>query len=167
MTLAPPRALARFLGRRRDHMEQTGTTSGQTAQANVDKSLETTLQRFSQAFNRFDVKDVASYFAEDATLITPTGNYGRGRDGVEHVFADDVQTILGGTTSRFSITGARRIGQDCVFLDCDHDLQNFHMPDGSTGAMKLHLVLLAQKKGDGWQWLDARPYGFLPPPRLH
>jgi uncharacterized protein (TIGR02246 family) len=148
-------------------MEQTGTTAGQ-AQASVERSLEATLRRFNEAFNRFDAKDVASFWAEDGTLLNPVGNYGQGRAGVERVFHEDAESILGGSTSRFTITSARRIGGDCVFLDLDHEVQGFHMPDGSTGDMKLHVAILAQKKGDGWQWLDARPYGFLQrPQRLH
>ena len=62
----------------------------------------------------------------------------------------------------------RKIGGDHILLDLDHEMQDFRMPDGSTGPMKLHVVLLAQKKGEGWQWLDCRPYGFMPrPQRLH
>jgi hypothetical protein len=63
---------------------------------------------------------------------------------------------------------ARDIGNDCALLDLDHELQNITKPDGSTGSMKLHVVILAKKAGDRWQWLDARPYAFLPPPpRMH
>jgi hypothetical protein len=80
------------------------------------------------------------------------------------VYGHDVDTILSGTKSRFTISSARRLSPELVFLDLDHDLQNFRMPDGSTGAMKLHVVILAKKSGSGWQFLDARPYAFLPPP---
>jgi uncharacterized protein (TIGR02246 family) len=146
-------------------MEQTMTGVGRQQ---VDGSLETTLRKFNDAFNRFDAKEVASFWADDGTLLNPIGNFGQGRAGVERVFHEDAETILGGSTSTFTIVGARKIGGDCVFLDLDHDLQNFRMPDGSTGPMKLHTVILVQKKGERWQFLDARPYGFLPrPERVH
>lgn len=148
-------------------MERTTTEVG-PQQASVDRSLEATLRKFNDAFNRFDAKGVASFWADDGTLINPVGNYGRGRSGVERVFHEDAETFLEGSTSRFTITGARKIGGDCAFLDLDHDVQNCKMPDGSTRDMKLHVVVLAQKKGEGWHFLDVRPYGFFErPQRLH
>lgn len=151
-------------------MEQTGTNvAGQQQPAkSVDASLEATLQRFTEAFNRLDPKEVASFWAEDGTLINPIGHHGQGRAGVERVFREDAESILGGTTSSFRIASARRIGGDCALLDVDHEAQNATRPDGSTGTLKMHVVMLAQKKGDSWQWLDARPYAFMQrPQRVH
>ena len=145
-------------------MEQTSTGTGQQQQAKVERSLEATLKKFNEAFNRLDAKEVAPFWADDGTLINPVGHYGNGRSGVERVFREDAERFLEGTTSRFTITGARKVGDDCVLLDLDHDLQNAKRPDGSIGPMNLHVVLLAQKKGEGWQWLDVRPYAFLPTP---
>ena len=148
-------------------MEGTMPGAGQQ-QAQVDPSLETMLKKFNAAFNRFDTNEVASFWADDGTLITPSGEYGQGRSGVARVYGKDAETILDGTTSRFTIVGARKVGGDCAFLDLEHDIQNFRMPDDSTGSVKLHLVILAQKKGNSWQWLDARPYAFMrPPERTH
>ena len=93
---------------------------------------------------------------------------GKGRSGVETAFRHDRDTILKGTTSRFTIASVRRLGSDVAFVDLDHELENFKMPDGSTGKMKLHVVMLAKKSGKSWQWLDARPYAFIPkPPSVH
>lgn len=146
-------------------MEQMGTSSG--TQSAIDRSLQATIERFNEAFNRFDAKEVASFWASDGTLLNPAGNYGEGRAGVERVFGEDAKTILGGSQSRFTILRARQVAADCVLLDLDHDVRNFRMPDGTTGPMKLHVVMLARRSGDGWQILDARPYGFLPRPQLH
>jgi uncharacterized protein (TIGR02246 family) len=146
-------------------MEQMSTGTG--TQPAVDRSLQETIERFNEAFNRFDPKEVASFWASDGTLLTPVGAYGEGRAGVERVYGEDVQTILAGTRSRFTILRARQVAADCVLLDLDHDLQNFRRPDGTTGSMKLHVVILARRSGDGWQMLDVRPYGFLPRPQLH
>ncbi len=144
------------------------STNPNTAQqeANRDPSLEATRQKFNDAFNRFDAKEVASFWAEDGTLLTPGGDFGKGRSGVERAFQKDASTILAGSRSTFTIVGMRRIGTDAALLDLDHDLSNFARPDGTTGPFKLHLVLLARKKGSSWEWLDARPYAFLPPPSL-
>jgi uncharacterized protein (TIGR02246 family) len=145
-------------------MEGTMAGAG-LEEVQADALLEDTLKKFNAAFNRFDENAVASFWADDGTLITPSGEYGRGRSEIAKVYGKDCETILDGTTSKFTIVGAREIGSDCALLDLDHDLQNFRMPDGSTGSMKIHIVILAQKRGNSWQWLDARPYAFMPPPQ--
>jgi len=146
---------------------ETAQFTGKLEQT-VEPSLEAACRRFNELFNRFDTKQVAACWTEDGTLITPTGEVGRGRSGVETAYRHDVDTILEGTKSRFSIASVRRLTPEVVFLDLDHELENVRMPDGSTGTMKLHVVILAKKSGDGWQWLDARPYAFLPrPPSVH
>lgn len=147
-------------------MESTQGVGMQEEKA--EPSLETAWKKFTEAFNRFDVKEVASCWTEDGTLITPTGEVGRGRSGVETAYRHDCETILSGTRSRFDISSVRRLGSELAFLDLDHELQNFRMPDGTTQTMKLHLVVLAKRSGNGWQWLDARPYAFIPkPPSIH
>jgi uncharacterized protein (TIGR02246 family) len=145
------------------------TTQGVgTQESTAEPSLEAACRKFNEAFNRFDAKQVASCWTEDGTLITPSGEVGRGRSGVETAFRHDADTILKGTTSRFAIKSVRRLGSELAFVDLDHELQNFRMPDGSTGAMSFHVVILAKRSGNGWQWVDARPYAFVPrPPSVH
>lgn len=144
------------------------TTQGIGTKVEAEPSLETAWRRFNDAFNRFDVKEVTAFWTDDGTLITPTGELGRGRAGVEAAYRHDVDTILRGTSSTFTITSVRRLGEDLAFLDLDHELRNCRMPDGSIGTMKLHTAVLARKSEGTWRWLDARPYAFLPqPPSVH
>lgn len=139
-----------------------------TQEQGFEPSLVATCRRFNDLFNRFDAEQVAACWTEDGTLITPTGEVGRGRSGVEAAYRHDCDTILAGTKSRFTISSVRPVGPEHAFLDLDHELQNFRMPDGSTGTMTIHVVILAKKHGTGWQWLDARPYAFMPrPPSVH
>jgi uncharacterized protein (TIGR02246 family) len=147
-------------------METTQEVGTQNYKA--EPSLETACRKFNEAFNRFDTKNVAACWTEDGTLITPSGEVGKGRSGVEAAYRHDCETILAGTRSTFTIASVRRLGNDLAFMDLDHELQNFRMPEGSTGTMKLHVVILAKRSGDTWQWLDARPYAYLPrPPSVH
>ena len=148
-------------------MEQTTTGMGQQPQGSVDPSLDQTTTRFIEAFNRFDSKEVASFFADDGTLLNPFGNYGRGRSEVERIFNEDAKTFLAGSTSKFTIVGLRRLADDCAFLDLEHDLRHCRMPDGSTIDTKQHVVVLARKTGDGWRFLDVRPYAMMARPNLH
>lgn len=140
---------------------ETTQDVGTTGQA--EPSLETAWRRFNDAFNRFDVKQVAECWTEDGTLLSPTGELGRGRAGVEAVYRHDTETILAGTSSTFTIRSVRRLGDDLAFIDLDHEIRNCRIPDGSIGTMMLHTAVLARKSGGAWRWLDARPYAFLPP----
>jgi uncharacterized protein (TIGR02246 family) len=148
-------------------MDQPNTAVPGQQQAKIDPSLEKTVDAFTEAFNRFDAKAVASFWAEDGTLLNPIGHYGRGRAGVEKVFSEDAQRLLAGSTSKFTVRTARPVGSDCVLADCDHEVRNCRMPDGTTGTMMLHLVVLAQRQGGEWKWLDARPYAFLRQEQVH
>ena len=144
-------------------METTHTEAMQDRQnVQVDPSLQATTRRFTEAFNRADANEVSSFWAEDGTLISPAGLVGKGRAGVARVFRNDLETVLPGTTSNFTITSVRRVPADVSFIDLDHDIQNFRMPDGTARPMTLHLVVLARRRDDTWQWLDARPYAYLP-----
>jgi uncharacterized protein (TIGR02246 family) len=130
----------------------------------LDPALAEAWEKFGAAFNRQDAKEVAAFWEPDGTLIGPTGNRGIGRPGVEKVFAEDVNQILRGTTSTFTVQTFRMLGRDLAWLDMDHAIQGARLPDGSIGTMNLHIVVLARRQGQEWRWLDTRPYAFLPAP---
>jgi uncharacterized protein (TIGR02246 family) len=140
------------------------TTSTQPVPPTFEPSLADTWKAFEAAFNRKDAQEVSGFWEKDGTLIGPTGNWGVGRSGVEKAYAYDVTTFLQGTRSSFEIQRVRMIGSDVAHIDLEHVLSGARMPDGTTGTIKLHLVVLARKSGDQWRWLDARPYAFLPAP---
>jgi uncharacterized protein (TIGR02246 family) len=133
-------------------------------EAKIDPSITATVKKFNEAFNRQDPKEVASFWASDGTLVSPVGIWGRGRSGVEKVYAQDVDMILKGSTTTFRVESARMLKGGYALLDLDHEIQNARLPDGKTGTMKLHVVILARKAGKTWEFVDARPYAFLPAP---
>lgn len=132
--------------------------------AKIDPSITATVARFTEVFNRQDPKEVASFWASDGTLVSPSGIRGDGRAGVEKVYAQDVEMFLKGTTSSFRVESARMLKGGYALLDLQHEIQNARLPDGKTGTMQLHNVMLVRKSGKTWEFLDARPYAFLPPP---
>ncbi len=148
-------------------MESVSTqTSGSTQHgpATVEPSLTATMRAFEEAFNRQDAEEVAAYWDPEGTLIGPTGLSGIGRNGVESVYASDLETFLRGTRSKFEIQRVRKLGPDLAFLDLQHTISGARLPDGSTGTMTLHLAAVARRAGERWCWLDTRPYAFLPAP---
>jgi uncharacterized protein (TIGR02246 family) len=129
----------------------------------VEPTLADAWKKFNAAFNRFDPKEVAKFWEEDGTLIGPNGARGVGRQGVEKVYAGNVEAFLRGTTSAFTVETVRMLGNDLALVDVAHELRGARMPDGSLGTMKLHVVVLARRNGMDWLWVDTRPYAFLPP----
>ena len=69
-------------------MERTSTGAGQQ-RASVDQTLEATVQRYSHALQSFDAKEFSSYFADDATILSPFGSFAKGRAEIERVFSQD------------------------------------------------------------------------------
>ena len=106
-----------------------------TQESKAEPSLEAACRKFNELFNRADAKQVAACWTEDGTLITPSGEIGKGRSGVETAYRHDCDTILKGTTSRFAIASVRRLGPELAFLDLDHELaelqdaRRLHRPD--------------------------------------
>lgn len=128
----------------------------------VDPALEALVQKFSEAFNRFDSKAVAAFHSKDSTLINPMGDVAHGRDGIARMFDEFVAKRWKGSTSRFTITGSRKVGPNTTWLDLDQEVENVTMPDGTTGTMKVHVVWLAQNVNGAWNILEVRPYMFMP-----
>jgi uncharacterized protein (TIGR02246 family) len=129
----------------------------------VDPSLEATSKRFTAAFNSFDPQAVAGFFAEDGTLITPAGDTATGRAEIAKLYGDNVKRVFEGSKSTFTIRKTRNVGSGAAWLDVDHQVENAKRPDGTTGPMQMHVVMLAQKKGKDWKWLEVRPYVFVQP----
>lgn len=140
-----------------DDMEQQSISAGQ-AQAKVDGALDAAVKRFNDSFNHLDAKEFASCWAENGTVLNPFGNFGKGREGVERVFHEDAERFMEGATTTVRIVGARSISEDCIYLDLDHDVQNYKGPDATGRPVRLHVAIVAQKRGDEWKWLDVRAY---------
>ncbi len=138
-------------------MEQQSISAGQ-AQATVDRALDAAVKRFNDAFNHLDANEFASCWADDGTVLNPFGNFGKGRDGIARVFHEDAERFMEGARTTVTIVGARRIADDCIFLDLDHDVQNYKGLDGARRPAKLHVAIVAKKQGVDWKWVDARAY---------
>ncbi len=143
----------------------THTSAGtHLEQPKMEPSLTQAWKAFEDAFNRQDPREVASFWDPEGSLVGPTGTRGDGRSGVEKVYRQDLELFLRGTRSTFEPETVRMIGRDVAFMDCSHRIEGARLPDGTMGTMRLHLAVVARRAGDGWRWLDARPYAFLPPP---
>ena len=130
-----------------------------------NEAIQKTAQEFFTAWNKNDVEALTSYWAENATLINPFGRMAHGKADIHQLFTDEQTTVFKGSTATVGDVKTRHLGSGLAFFDTELTVDNAHGPDGSVlPEMKYHLAVIAQMKGNKWQWLDARPYAFLPPP---
>jgi len=131
----------------------------------VTSQIQSVFDRFIAAWNRNDARGCAGEFAADGSLINPFGQEARGSEAIARIYAEYFATMLKGTTTRFAMSHIRELGS-VALVDGTQTIDNLRAPDGSAApALVVHLVTLAQRSGDGWQFLDARPYAFMTIPQ--
>jgi ketosteroid isomerase-like protein len=126
--------------------------------------LQPLLDTLASCMDRGDAPAAAALFVEDGNLISPFGMIGTGAAGVLRVLAADMESILTGAHSQFTIDSVRPLGE-LVFADVTHEITGIRA--GPQRALEVHGVLLARKQGGGWKLVEARPYFFMTPQTTH
>jgi uncharacterized protein (TIGR02246 family) len=133
-----------------------------TPEKSVEDSLRAQFTEFTTAWNNGDAKTVASFWADDGTLIDPVGTQAKGRAEIQKVIEETFPKMKSSKTE-LRLESVRKVTPTVVLADCTHEFTNMTMPDGKTvPSMKAHVVALAVKKGGKWWWEDVRPYFFQP-----
>lgn len=128
--------------------------------AHLDQ-LNSTFDRFSAAWRTNDGAAVANLFAEDGALINPFGQRADGRTAIAAMYSDYFGGMLRGTSTTFNLASVRAVENNHAFADGE---QTVSAPDG-TIVLVVHLAALLRRDGDGWRFVDARPYTFAAVPR--
>ncbi|BCP52896.1 hypothetical protein K32_15130 [Kaistia sp. 32K] len=126
--------------------------------------IQPLLDGIGACMDRGDAREAATYFTDDANVISPSGLTGSGITGVQRVLAADMASILKGTQSHFTIEAVRPLG-DVAFVDALHEISGIEAAGGQP--FQIHLVALVRKQGNSWKLLEARPYAFMPPMTKH
>lgn len=130
-----------------------------------NEGIQKVAQDFFAAWNKNDVAGLTSCWADDATLINPFGRVAHGKAEIQQLLAEEQTTVFRGSIAAVLEVKTRHLGSGLAFFDTEMTVDNAHGPDGSAlPQMRFHLAGVAQMKGNKWQWLEARPYAFLPPP---
>ena len=116
--------------------------TGSDAKADVQAAFD----KVAAAINAHDAKAFVVLWVDDGEIINPAGISGKGKDGIEKVITGDMDTILKGTKSSFTVDSVRKIG-DALFSDVTHTAENATMHNGKIGTLKAHVVALLVKKG--------------------
>ena len=124
------------------------------------EQIRSTLDRFSAAWNANDGAAVASCFVDDGSLINPFGQRAAGRDAVAAMYTDYFGGMLRGSTTTIDLASVRDVENDHAFADGE---QTIHAADGSV-ILAVHIAALLRRDGDGWRFVDARPYTYATMP---
>jgi uncharacterized protein (TIGR02246 family) len=123
-------------------------------------AINAALDDFAAAWRTNDGSALGALFTEDATLVNPFGDRADGRDAVAAMYSEYFGGMLAGTATTIDVTSVRHVGDDVAFLDGE---QAILAPDGSV-VLSVHLAALLQRDGDGWRFVDARPYTYAAAP---
>jgi len=131
-----------------------------------DEAIMKTAEAFFDAWNKHDAKTMATYWAEDATLINPSGRMAHGSSDIEKLLTDEQTTMFKGSTAKvLQLNVTRSLGSTMAFCDGEMTVDGAQGPDGSAmQQMKIHLAVIMEKKGGRWLFAEARPYSFVQPP---
>jgi len=91
---------------------------------------------------------------EDGSLINPFGERADGRPAIAAMYTKYFGSILRGSSTTFELATVRAIDADHALADSE---QRIYAPDGNV-VMTVHLAALFRRAGDGWQFVDGRPY---------
>lgn len=118
--------------------------------------IKSTLDSFSAAWKTNDGAAVAGFFVEDGALINPFGQRADGRAAVAAMYSEYFGGMLHGTSITCNLASVRAVESNHAFADVE---QTIYGPDGNI-VLVLHLAALLRRDGDGWRFVDSRPYAF-------
>jgi uncharacterized protein (TIGR02246 family) len=119
---------------------------------------------FAAAWNAHDARTMAGFFAKDGDLINPSGRAAKGRDEIEQLIREEHATVFKQSIYKPGLLSVRFIEPEIAFVESDTEISGVTKPDGTTAAMKVHIIRLMQKKDGKWWTVAARPVIYPPPP---
>jgi uncharacterized protein (TIGR02246 family) len=121
---------------------------------------------FAKAFVQKNAELRASLFAEDATFVTPQGDFLEGRVAMVKDFGPEAQQAVNGTTqAAFSNYRFRFITPDVAVVDALLTVHNVNGPNGTiTPVVPINFVFVAVRHADRWLIQDARAHFAAAPP---
>jgi uncharacterized protein (TIGR02246 family) len=123
---------------------------------NEHEQIKSTYDRFSTAWKTNDGATVADFFVADGALINPFGQRADGRAAIAAMYSEYFGGMLRGTSTAFKLASVRAVENNHAFADGE---QTIYAPDGNV-VLVVHLAALLRREGDGWRFVDARPYTF-------
>jgi len=121
---------------------------------------------FANAFVQKNAELRASLFAEDATFVTPQGDFLQGRVAMVKDFGPEAQQAVNGSTqAAFSNYRIRFIKPDVAVVDALLTVRNVNGPDGTIiPVIPIDFFYVAVRHADKWLIQDGRAHFAAAPP---
>ena len=130
-----------------------------TTASEDEKQIRALQDLFARGITTKDAKLRASVFAEDASLVPPTGGFFQGREAIERDFEQESASITDQTKASFANYWFRFITRDAAFVDADLTINNILGPDGMPiPVAKVSVVFTAARRGGKWLIQDERAH---------
>lgn len=113
---------------------------------------------FQSAWNKHDSKALASFWADDANLISNWGKEYNGKAEIEKHFANEHSNGMKDSQFTLVIQNVRFINPDTVFLDADTTISGMTVSGEKAAPLNDHAVFLLVKRDGKWLILIGRPY---------
>lgn len=139
--------------------------ASKAAMGGDEEGVKAAFERFSQAWAAGDAKARAMVFTNDGSIINPFGQEAWGRAEIVKLFEDENATIAKGTTQTFDNFKMTFVLPNLALVDCDGTISGIKTPAGDAAPdQKVHVFVVAVKRGKDWQCRYARPTIFAPMP---
>ncbi len=133
--------------------------------AGDEAGVKATFDAFSKAWAAGDAKARAALFTNDGSVINPFGQEAWGHAEIVKLFEQENATIGKGTTHVFDHFRMTFIMPTLALVDCDGTVSGIKTPAGvDAPAQKIHVFVVAVKRGKDWQIRFARPTIFAAMP---
>jgi uncharacterized protein (TIGR02246 family) len=130
-----------------------------------EEAVKKRVQEFQDAFNKHDAKALSAFWTKDGDLINPAGMTATGPAEIEKLIQSDLDNIIRGATSTFTVNKLHFIKPDVCVANMTHEFSGGKAPDGSMLPPGKALVTgIAVKQSNTWMWEAGRPMiPFTPP----
>ncbi len=127
-----------------------------------EQAIRTTTTEFVAAWNRNDVRALASCFANDGDLVNPAGRAGRGRSAVEKILNEEQNGQFKGSRLNMQQQHLRFLKPDLAIADYEFEVARVRGADGRDTTQKGHITSVLRKDSDKWLIVAARPMILAP-----
>jgi uncharacterized protein (TIGR02246 family) len=118
----------------------------------ADPQIDAVLQQFSERWNAYDTRGLASLFEPDADLTNAFGMTASGREAIEKFHAALFSSLFKNSRFTAEATRMRAIRPDVVMVDLRWNVTGMKVrAENPAGEMNGLMALLLTKHPDGWR----------------
>jgi uncharacterized protein (TIGR02246 family) len=134
------------------------------ASTSTEDAINGRVKEFVNAWNKHDVRAMATLFTEDADLINPQGRVAKSRPEIEKMFRDEHSNAYKDSHMQLKPAGLRFLTPDVAVGDYEFEVTGVRDPSGKETKLQGHLTDVFKKQADAWNVATSRP--MIPAQRL-